>query len=192
MSVQTATTALPRLIQDQEEARRELTRRRGFEETDLSPRMQEGIRRVFGADLTADEVVDRILGEVRDRGRRGRPALLRRVRWRDAIAIRSPTIRVESGARRARCRFAGRAAARRRADRRVPPQAAAHVLARLQRRRRPGPDRAPARPRRHLHARGHRGLPILAPDDRHARRAWPACRRSSSARQQARTGRSRR
>jgi histidinol dehydrogenase len=68
MSMQTETTAMPRLIRDPEEARRELTRRRGFEETDLSPWMREGIRRVFGADLTAEQVVDRILTEVRDEG----------------------------------------------------------------------------------------------------------------------------
>ncbi|MBW3634255.1 MAG: histidinol dehydrogenase, partial [Chloroflexi bacterium] len=68
MKTQTATTSLPRLIRDLDEARRELTRRRGFEETELSPRMQEGIRRVFGADLSAEEVVDRILSEVRDEG----------------------------------------------------------------------------------------------------------------------------
>ncbi|MGH2616395.1 MAG: histidinol dehydrogenase [Thermomicrobiales bacterium] len=66
--MQTETMAMPRLIQDAEEARRELTRRRGFEETELSPRMQEGIRRVFGADLSAEEVVDRILSDVRDEG----------------------------------------------------------------------------------------------------------------------------
>src|SRR5918998_455613 len=68
MTMQTATTPMPRLIRDLEEARRELTRRRGFEEPELSPRMQEGIRRVFGADLTADEVVDRILSDVRNEG----------------------------------------------------------------------------------------------------------------------------
>src|SRR5215213_1071394 len=68
MTMQTATTPMPRLIRDVEEARRELTRRRGFEEPDLSPRMREGIHRVFGADLTADEVVDRILKDVRSEG----------------------------------------------------------------------------------------------------------------------------
>ena len=61
----TTTTPMPRLIRDVDEARHELTRRRGFEEPDLSPRMREGIRRVFGADLSADEVVDRILKDVR-------------------------------------------------------------------------------------------------------------------------------
>ena len=68
MSTETATTSMPRLIRDLDEARRELTRRLGFEETDLSPRMREGIRRVFGADLSAEEVVDRILTEVHDEG----------------------------------------------------------------------------------------------------------------------------
>ena len=50
MTMQTDTTSMPRLIRDVDEARQELTRRRGFEEPDLSPRMQEGIRRVFGDD----------------------------------------------------------------------------------------------------------------------------------------------
>lgn len=60
--------ALPRLIDDVDEARRLLTRRRGFEETRLSPKMQDGIRRVFGEDLSADETVERILEDVRQEG----------------------------------------------------------------------------------------------------------------------------
>src|SRR5262249_32439518 len=44
------------------------TGRRGFEETELPERVRLGIRRVFGADLTADEVVDRILRDVREEG----------------------------------------------------------------------------------------------------------------------------
>ena len=63
MTMQTATTPMPRLIRDVDEARRELTRRRGFEEPDLSPRMQEGIRRVFGADLTADALAEVLAGD---------------------------------------------------------------------------------------------------------------------------------
>ena len=62
------TLPLPRIIDDPDEARRLLTRRSGFEETELSPRMQAGVRRVFGADLTADEVVARIIGDVRAEG----------------------------------------------------------------------------------------------------------------------------
>jgi histidinol dehydrogenase len=68
MTMQTETAAMPRVIRDVDAARRELTRRRGFEETELSSRMQDGIRRVFGADLTAEQVVDRILSEVRSEG----------------------------------------------------------------------------------------------------------------------------
>lgn len=67
-ATETTVTALPRLIDDIEEARRLLTRRRGFEETLLSPKMQDGIRRVFGEDLTADETVARILEDVRQEG----------------------------------------------------------------------------------------------------------------------------
>jgi histidinol dehydrogenase len=59
---------MPRLVDDVDEARRLLTRRRGFEETVLSPKMQDGIRRVFGEDLTADETVARILEDVRQEG----------------------------------------------------------------------------------------------------------------------------
>ena len=68
-TVRTMSTArLPRMITDLAEARAALTRRRGFEETTLSPRMREGIRRVFGEDLSAEAVVDRILRDVRDEG----------------------------------------------------------------------------------------------------------------------------
>jgi histidinol dehydrogenase len=72
--MQTATGISIRFITDVAEARAALTRKRGFEEPALSEAMKEGIRRVFGADLTADEVVDRILGDVR---REGDAALLR-------------------------------------------------------------------------------------------------------------------
>jgi histidinol dehydrogenase len=72
MTTQTEVTI--RFITNLEEARTALTRRRGFEEPELSPRMKEGVRRVFGADLSADEVVDKIIGDVR---REGDSALLR-------------------------------------------------------------------------------------------------------------------
>jgi histidinol dehydrogenase len=68
MISQTQTASLPRLVDDLVEARRLLTRRHGFEETELSPRMQDGVRRVFGEDLTADQVVARIIGDVRVEG----------------------------------------------------------------------------------------------------------------------------
>ena len=55
-------------IDNVEAARKALTRRRGFEEPELSERMKQGINRVFAEDLTADQVVDRILRDVRERG----------------------------------------------------------------------------------------------------------------------------
>ena len=69
-SLATAPEALgePRLVTDLDAARSLLTRRRGFEETPLSDRAREGIRRVFGEDLTAVQVVDRIVEAVRTEG----------------------------------------------------------------------------------------------------------------------------
>jgi histidinol dehydrogenase len=66
--MQTETALLPRFIGDVDEARRLLTRRHGFAEPELSPGMRDGVLRVFGADLSADEVVARILSDVRDEG----------------------------------------------------------------------------------------------------------------------------
>ena len=57
-----------RIIRDLAEARAALTRRRGFEETELPERVRAGIQRIFGEDLTADQVVDRILRDVRTQG----------------------------------------------------------------------------------------------------------------------------
>jgi histidinol dehydrogenase len=68
MTASTTVNAMPRRIENLEEARALLTRRLGFEETELSPRMRDGVRRVYGADLSADEVVRRILNDVRTEG----------------------------------------------------------------------------------------------------------------------------
>ncbi len=68
MATDTTSILTIRTVTDAAEARAALTRRRGFEETTLSPRMREGIRRVFGADLSAEAVVDRVLADVRDEG----------------------------------------------------------------------------------------------------------------------------
>ncbi|HET8522732.1 MAG TPA: histidinol dehydrogenase, partial [Thermomicrobiales bacterium] len=73
----------PRIMTDVEEARSALTRRRGFEETELSPGMRAGIRRIFGDDLSAEEVVDRILRDVR---REGDQAVLRYTQMIDGVA----------------------------------------------------------------------------------------------------------
>ena len=56
------------IIADVDEARRTVLARRPPEDEPLSPRMREGIRRVFGADLGAAEVVERILADVRRDG----------------------------------------------------------------------------------------------------------------------------
>lgn len=49
-------------------ARDTLLRRAAVDSIDVTPRMAEGIRRMFGADLTPAQVVDRILADVRQRG----------------------------------------------------------------------------------------------------------------------------
>lgn len=59
------TTELIRLMTDAEAARAFLLRQRRLEETELPPRVREGVRKIFGADLTAAEVVDRIIADVR-------------------------------------------------------------------------------------------------------------------------------
>ena len=56
---------------DLAEIERRLTRERGFVEPELSPGMAAGVLRVFGEALPADQVVDRILREVREDGDAG-------------------------------------------------------------------------------------------------------------------------
>ena len=68
MTEQAITRPVIRIVANLAETRRLLTRRLGFEETELSDRMREGIRRVFGQDLTAEQVVERILADVRHEG----------------------------------------------------------------------------------------------------------------------------
>lgn len=57
-----------RIVADVAEAQRTILARRPPEDEMLSPRMHEGIVRVFGADLSAEEVVTRILADVRRDG----------------------------------------------------------------------------------------------------------------------------
>lgn len=63
-----AAQSIVRISADVDFVRSALTRRRGFEETTLSPRAIAGIERVFGAPLTAEQVVERIVADVRDTG----------------------------------------------------------------------------------------------------------------------------
>lgn len=57
-----------RIHQGAQAGRAAVLARRELRDAELSPRMREGVRRVFGADLTADEVVQRILADVRADG----------------------------------------------------------------------------------------------------------------------------
>jgi histidinol dehydrogenase len=57
-----------RIFRNAEEGRSFILSRRDMGSSELSPRMREGVRSVFGEDLTASEVVTRILGDVRNRG----------------------------------------------------------------------------------------------------------------------------
>jgi histidinol dehydrogenase len=64
-----------RILTDLSEVRAALTRSRGFEEPELSPQARAGVKRVFGAELTAGQVVDRVLERVRTEGDVGVAAL---------------------------------------------------------------------------------------------------------------------
>ena len=57
-----------RMIDNLDEARGFLLRDRRLEDTALPPHVREGVRAVFGTDLTAPEIVDRILADVREQG----------------------------------------------------------------------------------------------------------------------------
>lgn len=58
-------TELVRVFHDLAEGRAFVLRNRDMREAELSPRMREGVRRVFGEDLTAEQVVTRIIADVR-------------------------------------------------------------------------------------------------------------------------------
>jgi len=57
-----------RIVRGADEARRTLLRRASADEPDLPPAVRETVRRVFGAELDAAAVVDRILRDVRLEG----------------------------------------------------------------------------------------------------------------------------
>ncbi len=61
------TTSVIRIL-DAAEARATILQRKPVDEAEVSPRLQEGIRRLFGADLTPAQVVERILAQVRTQG----------------------------------------------------------------------------------------------------------------------------
>ncbi|MEX1158135.1 MAG: histidinol dehydrogenase [Thermomicrobiales bacterium] len=59
---------ITRLFTDVDAGREFVLRNRDMTEAELSPRMREGVRRVFGEDLSAAEVVERIIADVRVNG----------------------------------------------------------------------------------------------------------------------------
>lgn len=62
------TTRSIRVFHDTDQARSFILRHRRLEETELPPRVQAGVEQIFGAKLSAGEVVDRIIADVRRNG----------------------------------------------------------------------------------------------------------------------------
>ena len=52
-----------------------LLRKAAFDEVELSPAIREGNKKLFGADLSASEVVEKIVGDVRREGDHGEGTL---------------------------------------------------------------------------------------------------------------------
>ena len=59
---------LVRVITDLEQARQSVLRRRSWDQVEITPALQASIERIFGAPLTPDQAVTRILEDVRGRG----------------------------------------------------------------------------------------------------------------------------
>ena len=67
------------IIEDVEEISRRLTRRHGFEEGDLPPHVQASVERTWGEPLSARDVVERIISEVRAGGDAALASLSQRI-----------------------------------------------------------------------------------------------------------------
>jgi histidinol dehydrogenase len=85
-------TRLIRVYENLDEARREILGRRVATSFDLPGPVQEGIRATFGEDLTAAQVVDRILADVRASGDE---AVRRYTRAIDGVELEDPTVSEE-------------------------------------------------------------------------------------------------
>jgi histidinol dehydrogenase len=57
-----------RIVEDVESARRTILQRRAWDEIEIDPALQAGIRRIFGEPLSPDQAVARILSSVRRQG----------------------------------------------------------------------------------------------------------------------------
>ena len=80
------------LFTDPAQARQRVLGQRGRESVELPPSVRASIRRVFGADLTADEVAARILADVRQGGDE---AVLEYTRRIDGVESLYPTDRLD-------------------------------------------------------------------------------------------------
>ena len=61
-------TSMVKIVRGADEARRTLLKRRALADMEASSDVQQGTQELFGEPLTPDQVVSRILGEVRDNG----------------------------------------------------------------------------------------------------------------------------
>ncbi|NLG28482.1 MAG: histidinol dehydrogenase [Chloroflexi bacterium] len=82
------------LIRGADEARRTLLRRRPLESYEASPELQASITRLFGAPLTPDQVVERILNDVRTRGDEALRAYTRLLDGAEPASLRVPAERI--------------------------------------------------------------------------------------------------
>lgn len=84
-----------RIVHGAKEGRRTLLRRRSLDEYEVSADVQAGIARLFGEPLTPDEVVTRILADVKDRGDSAVLEYSRLIDGADLEALRVPEERIE-------------------------------------------------------------------------------------------------
>jgi len=79
---------LVRVITDLEQARQSVLRRRSWDQIEITSALQASIERVFGAPLTPDQAVTRILEDVRGRGDAALFAYTKRIEGADLGTLR--------------------------------------------------------------------------------------------------------
>ncbi len=84
------TAVIVPIIADVAEISRRLTRRHGFEEGDLPPHVRASIAKTWGEPLTAREVVDRIIAEVRTGGDAALASLSERIEGNVPASLEVP------------------------------------------------------------------------------------------------------
>jgi len=83
------------IVEGAEAGRRTLLRRQRLDEYEASPALAASIRRIFGEDLTPDQVVARILADVQAQGDRAVRDYSRRIDGSELDALRVPVERIE-------------------------------------------------------------------------------------------------